>query len=380
MNLERHEFLKKIEEAFEVHPVVALLGPRQCGKTTLARKYKANFEADVIFHYFDLEDPRHLARLQSPMIALEELEGTIIIDEIQRAPELFPVLRVLVDQKKDRRFLILGSASRDLIRQSSETLAGRIRYIELTPFNLLETKDIKRQWLRGGFPGSFLASSNKKSLEWRAAYISTFLERDIPNLGIRIPPRTLRRFYMMLAHYHGGLFKASEIGNSLGFSHTTSRNYLDILSGTFMVRELSPWFENIGKRQVKTSKIYFKDTGILHALLGIGDEKQLNNHPKLGASWEGLALEEVLRFHQVPPEEAYFWEVHGQGELDLLLMIQGKKMGFEFKFSDHPTLTKSMQLAVNLLSLDQLTIITPGKDNYPLASNVRVRGIEDYLL
>jgi len=379
MNLDRHIFLERLKEAFEIHPVVALLGPRQCGKTTLARKYKEYSKESNLFTYFDLEDPRHLARLESPILALEELEGIIVIDEIQRVPELFSVLRVLVDQKKNRKFLILGSASRELIQQSSETLAGRIRYIELTPFNLLETNDIKKQWLRGGFPVSFLASSNKKSLEWRTAYISTFLERDIPNLGIRIPPRTLRRFYMMLAHYHGGLFKASEIGNSLGFSHTTSRNYLDILSGTFMVRELTPWFENIGKRQIKTPKIYFRDTGILHALLGIEDAKQLHNHPKLGISWEGFALEEILRFHQVPIEEAYFWGVHGQAELDLLLFIQGKKRGFEFKFSDHPSMTKSMQLAIELLSLDQFTVIVPGNESYPLASNIRVQGLENYL-
>jgi predicted AAA+ superfamily ATPase len=379
MNLDRHHFIELVEKAFEVHPVVALLGPRQCGKTTLAKAYKKHFKEKTVFSYFDLEDPRHLARLESPMMALEELEGVIIIDEIQRFPDLFPILRVLVDQKKPRRFLILGSASRDLIQQSSETLSGRIRYLELTPFNLLETNNPKKQWLRGGFPQSFLASSNQKSLEWRMAYISTFLERDIPNLGIQIPPRTLRRFYMMLAHYHGGLFKASEIGNSLGFSHTTSRSYLDILSGTFMVRELSPWFENIRKRQVKTPKIYFRDTGILHALLGIEDEKQLTHHPKLGISWEGFALEEILRFHKTPIEESYFWAVHGQAELDLLLISHGKKRGFEFKFTDHPTLTKSMQLATELLNLDSLTVIVPGKENYPIATNIRVQGLENYL-
>lgn len=216
--MERKQFIEEIKIAFEVHPVVALLGPRQCGKTTLAKMYQEHFQKEKAFTYFDLEDPRHLARLESPILALEEIEGTIVIDEIQRSPELFPILRVLVDQKKNQKFLILGSASRDLIRQSSETLAGRIRYIELTPFSLSETQDIKRLWMRGGFPKSFLAPSDSKSFEWRQSYITTFLERDIPSLGINISPRMLRRFYMMLAHYHGGVFNASEIGHSLGCS------------------------------------------------------------------------------------------------------------------------------------------------------------------
>ena len=375
--MDRKHFLDKIKRAFEVHPVVAILGPRQSGKTTLARMYKE--ELGDTFTYFDLEDPRHLARLESPILLLEELEGTIIIDEVQRLPDLFPILRVLVDQHKNRRFLILGSASRDLIKQSSESLAGRIQYIELPPFSLPETKDVKKMWLRGGFPKSFLADSDKKSFEWRLAYITTFLERDIPNLGINIPAQTLHRFYSMLAHYHGNIFNASEIGNSLGISHTTCRRYLDILSGTFMVRELSPWFENIGKRQVKKPKIYFRDIGIFHSLLSIPTMKDLLNHPKLGASWEGLALEEILRFHQVPSNEAYFWAVHSEVELDLLILIDGKKVGFEFKYTDSPKITKSMTTSIETLSLDRLIVIVPGKDSYPLTKKIRVQGLETYL-
>jgi len=377
--MDRKDFIQRINEAFEVHPVVAILGPRQCGKTTLARMYREHFKKKDAFTYFDLEDPRHLARLESPILVLEELEGTIIIDEVQRMPELFPILRVIVDQHKNQRFLILGSASRDLIQQSSETLAGRIRYLELPPFSLPEVKAVKTAWIRGGFPKSFLASSDAKSFEWRQAYIATFLERDIPNLGINIPPKTLRRFYMMLAHYHGGMFNASEIGNSLGISHTTSRRYLDILSGTFMVRELTPWFENIGKRQVKTPKIYFRDMGIFHALLGITTMKELMNHPKLGASWEGLALEEILRFHHITIDEAYFWGIHNTAELDLFLMIKGKRIGFEIKYTDFPKITKSMSLALEFLKLDELNVIVPGNENYPLAKNIRVHGLESYL-
>lgn len=379
MTIDRYYFIKKINEAFEVHPVVAILGPRQCGKTTLSRLYQSDFDSKTPFTYFDLEDPRHLARLEAPMLTLEELRGVIVIDEIQRYPDLFPILRVLIDQKKDRKFLILGSASRDLIKQSSETLAGRIRYLELTPFSFQETKDLKRLWVRGGFPQSFLLSSDSKSFEWRMAYISTFLERDIPSLGIRIPPKTLRRFYMMLAHYHGSMFKASEIGSSLGISHTTSRHYLDILSGTFMVRELTPWFENVGKRQVKTPKVYFRDTGILHALLSIHDYKELKEHPKLGPSWEGFALEVILRFHEVPVEEAYFWAVHGAAELDLLLFLGGKKVGFEIKYAEAPKLTQSMQVALEVLKLDKLVVIVPEGEDFPLAKNVRVQSLENYL-
>ncbi len=374
MIINRNNFIQAITEAFQVHPVVALLGPRQCGKTTLAQQF-----ATHEFHLFDLEDPDDLAKLDHPKLALNDLLGLIIIDEIQRHPELFPLLRVLVDQHKKRQFLILGSASRDLIKQSSESLAGRIRYMEITPFSYPEVDNIKQLWVRGGFPNAYLAHSDAASDEWRNAYITTFLERDIPNLGIHIPARTLRRFWMMLAHYHSGIFNSVEIGASLGVAHTTVRHYLDILTGTFMIRELTPWIESINKRQIKSPKIYFRDSGIFHSLLGLKDLDSIQNHPKLGASWEGFALEAVIRAHRAQQEECYFWGVHNQGELDLLLFKEGKRLGFEFKYGDAPRLTSSMTFAQEHLKLDQLTVIYPGKSQYALTTDISVFGLEDYL-
>jgi len=375
----RTHFLEKIQKAFAVHPIVAILGPRQCGKTTLAKLYLEAQKISDEATYFDLENPRDLAKLSTPMLALEELRGYVVIDEIQRKEELFPLLRVLVDQTKERKFLILGSASRDLIRQSSETLAGRIQYIELTPFSYPEVRDIERLWLRGGFPLSYLANNEEMSIDWRNAYVSTFLERDIPNLGIQIPAPMLRRFWMMLAHYHGQIFNGSEIGSSLGISHTTIRRYLDILTGTFMVRQLQPWFENIQKRQVKSPKIYFRDSGILHTLLGITDRHSLWNHPKLGASWEGFAIEEVIRHTEAASGDVYFWAIHNQAELDLMVLKNGKRLGFEVKYADAPTLTKSMKQATDLLNLDSLTVLCPGKDRFKLDKNIEVIGLETYL-
>ncbi len=374
----REKFLEEIHKAFEVHPVIALLGPRQCGKTTLAKLYQELFGREMLFTYFDLEDPRDLAKLSMPMLNLEELTGCIIIDEIQRRPDLFPILRVLVDQQKPRRFLILGSASRDLIKQSSETLAGRIRYIELTPFSFWEVDHAEKLWIRGGFPLSYLAKNDEKSAEWRTAYITTFLERDIPNLGIQIQPTLLRRFWMMLAHYHGQTSNYSELGGSLGVSHTTIRRYLDILSGTFMIRQLQPWFENIGKRQVKSPKIYYRDSGLLHSLLGTTEKSTLHNHPKVGSSWEGFALEQVIRFHEATPEEAYFWAIHNQAELDLLLIKDGKRVGFEFKYADVPQLTKSMKTSLEVLNLDLLTVIFPSKDRFFLSEKIEAVGFQSY--
>ena len=373
--MNRNEYLKEIEIAFSVNPVCAILGPRQCGKSTLANMYAVT---QTESHIFDLEDPTDLARLENPKLALIDLEGLIIIDEIQRRPDLFPVLRVLVDKFK-KRFLILGSVSRDLINQSSETLAGRISYLELTPFSLLEARDIKKLWLRGGFPLSYLAKDITTSILWRKGYITTFLERDIPNLGLNIPAETIRRFWMMLAHYHGNIFNASELGRSLGYSDTTIKRYLDILVGTFMIRRLNPWFENIGKRQVKSPKIYFKDSGILHSLLGITDNESLITNPKLGASWEGLALEEIIRYHKVDALDCYFWATHNNAELDLLIIQNGKKSGFEFKYTDAPKITASMRIAINDLKLDNLTIIIPGKHNFKLSNEINVQGLETYL-
>jgi len=373
--MNRNQYLQEIETAFSVNPVCAILGPRQCGKSTLAGMYA---KTQQLTHVFDLEDPTDLARLENPKLALMDLDGLIIIDEIQRRPDLFPIIRVLVDKFK-KRFLILGSVSRDLINQSSETLAGRISYLELTPFSYSEVHEVKNLWLRGGFPLSYLAKDITTSALWRKSYITTFLERDIPNLGINIPAETIRRFWMMLANSHGNIFNASELGRSLGYSDTTIKRYLDILVGTFMIRRLNPWFENISKRQVKSPKVYFKDSGILHSLLGITDNESLITNPKLGASWEGLALEEVIRYNKADALDCYFWATHSNAELDLLIVQNGKKMGFEVKYTDAPKITLSMQIAINDLKLDSLTVIIPGNHNFPLSDRIKVMGLETYL-
>ena len=377
--VQRIALQERVSDLLRLFKVVALLGPRQSGKTTLARQITSatkDFPAER--NYFDLEDPVHLDRLENPKLALEGLRGLVVIDEIQRRPDLFPVLRVLADRPKTpARFLILGSASRDLIRQGSETLAGRVGFAEVTPFTLSEAgvAEVEKLWLRGGFPLSFLAASDADSAQWREFYIRTFLERDIPALGIQIAPTALRRFWMMLAHYHGQVFNASDVGRSLNVADTTVRRYLDTLEGTLMVRRLSPWFENIGKRQVKTPKIYFRDSGLLHRLAGVNDAGQLHTWPKLGASWEGFALEEILRLADASEEEAYFWSVHSQGELDLMIVKDGRRLGFEFKFADSPKLTPACRMAMEHLKLDQLTLVCPGVATYELDDSVRVRGL-----
>jgi len=373
----REHYLQKIEQNFRVHSICAILGPRQVGKTTLARTFVKE-KMGGIARFFDLENPLDLARLDNPMLALSsEPEKLIVIDEIQMRPDLFPIIRVLVDEPTHKRkLLILGSASRDLIKQSSETLAGRIGYIELPPFTLSETKESTKLWLRGGFPLAYLASSESDSLLWRQNYITTFLERDIPNLGFNIPPVQMRRFWLMLAHYHGQTFNASEIAKSLGVSDHTTRKYLDILAGTFMIRELSPWFENIQKRQVRSPKIYFRDSGILHALLNIKDFSELDTYPRLGAFWEGFALEEVIRTYDASPEESFFWATQADAELDLFIIKHGKRLGFEFKYVDVPKTTKSMQIALADLKLDHLTVVYPGKVSFPLTEKITAQGLE----
>ncbi|MGE3920411.1 MAG: ATP-binding protein, partial [Gammaproteobacteria bacterium] len=314
--MERKYYLEQLQLYLQESPVVALLGPRQCGKTTLARQYISHSKENHETYFFDLEDPLHLAALQTPKLTLDQLSGLIIIDEIQRIPNLFTYLRVLVDRPENRiQFLILGSASRDLIRQSSETLAGRIAYLELTPFNMQETKDQNKLWLRGGFPRSYLASNEPASFRWRKNYINTFLERDIPNLGITIPSITLRRFWMMLTHYHGNIFNASEIAMAMGVSSTTIKRYLDILTGAFMIRQLTPWIANLKKRQIKSTKIYLRDSGILFALKGVKNTQELLLDPALGAYWEGFALEEIIRYHHADPEDCYFWATQNRAEL-----------------------------------------------------------------
>lgn len=379
--MNRNTFIQIVQAALQRAPIVALLGPRQAGKTTLARQVARSglFECDERLNYFDLEDPATIERLSVPMLALGSLTGLVVMDEIQLRPDLFAILRVLVDRESSpARFLILGSASRDLIRQGSETLAGRIEFVEITPFQASETgtEPLDSLWLRGGFPRSFLADSEEASWHWRDNYLKTFLERDIPSLGIQIPPMTLRRFWMMLAHYHGQQFNASEIGKSLGVADTTASRYLDILAGTFMVRRLPPWFENLGKRQVKTPKIYFRDSGILHRLLGIQDRGQLLTHPKLGASWEGFALEQLICLGGAAEEDAFFWGVHNQAELDLLLFRNGRRLGYEVKYTDTPKVTSSQRLALDCLKLDSLTIVVPGDAHYPLTDRIQVRGLK----
>lgn len=378
--MDRAALLAQTEHRLTASPVVALFGPRQCGKTTLAR-WLAQGRAEPVTH-FDLEDPTDLAALAVPRLALQDLHGLVVIDEIQRLPELFSVLRVLVDRPGNpARFLILGSASRDLIRQSSETLAGRISYLEMTPFRLGEAgADARdRLWLRGGFPRSFLAASEADSRQWRKDYIATFLERDLPALGITIPPQSLRRFWMMLAHYHGQLLNHSELGRSFGVADTTVRRYLDILAATFMIRLLTPWHENVGKRQVKVPKLYLRDSGLFHALMSIADLPALRAHPKLGASWEGFALEEIIRHYGATPEESYFWAAHGGGEVDLLLMTDRGRLGFEVKYTDQPKVTRSMHTAMAVLGLENLSIVYPGDRSFPLSEKIRAVGLATLL-
>ncbi len=365
----RPQELGRIRRALKRSRVVALIGPRQCGKTTLARQIAPPDSPN----YFDLEDPASLARLAEPMTSLSALRGVVVIDEVQRRPDLFPVLRVLADRRPLRsRFLILGSASPALLRQSSESLAGRAETIPLSGFSLAEVgaRQQNRHWLRGGFPRAFLARSNADSLAWRRQFIQTFVERDLPQLGINIPAQAMLRFWTMVAHCHGNIWNAAEPARSLGLSEPTVRRYLDALTGLFMVRQLQPWHENLGKRQVKSPKIYVRDSGLLHQLLGIRTDKELLSHPKCGASWEGYAVEEALKHFQ--PDEAYFWATHQGAELDLLLFKDGRRLGVEIKRMDAPTLTPSMRIALENLRLDRLVILYPGSIRYVLAKRVEV--------
>jgi uncharacterized protein len=367
-------------------PVVAILGARQTGKTTLARALGEQWPGPV--HHFDMEDPRAEARLAEPMLALDALTGLVVIDEIQRHPELFPVLRVLADRANaPARFLILGSASPELVQRSSESLAGRIAHHELPGFDLAETgtASLDALWERGGFPRAFLASSDTTSSRWRREFISTYLERDIPALGFRLAPVTLRRFWNMLAHYSGQLWNGSELARAFGVTEPTVRYYLEILAATYMVRILPPWFENLGKRQVKAPKVYFADSGLLHTLLDVGSRDALLNHPRCGASWEGFALHQVVRALGVDWAHCHHWRLHTGAELDLLVMQGQRRLGFEFKRSDSPRMTPSMHSALENLDLDQLFVIHAGRDAYPLAPKVQAlpladawQGLSDY--
>jgi len=365
--IERKKDIEEIHHLIQSFPIVAILGPRQCGKTTLAKAMPYD-------HYYDLENPRDIARLEQPQLALEGLKGTIVIDEIQRIPELFPLLRYLVDTEPEQRYVILGSASKNLLRQSSESLAGRIVYYHLGGFKLTDVgfENIETLWFRGALPRSYLAKTGEESGIWRESYISTFLERDIPQLGIQIPSRTLRRFWTMLSHYHGGIINYAELGRSFGISDMTVRKYCDILEGTYMIRILQPWYTNIGKRLVKKPKIYLRDSGLFHSLISIDTEKQLLSHNKLGVSWEGFALECVSRALGKEDQSLYFWSTYAGAEVDLFWQSEGKNWGIEFKYMDAPRLTKSMRKGMEDLDLAGLWVVYPGRESYKLAENIRV--------
>lgn len=354
-------YSEAVSRALRRSPVTALLGPRQCGKTTLARL----IGQEQAGYYFDMESHVDRQRIQNPELALGSLSGLVIIDEIQLVPELFGILRVLADRPDQQtRFLVLGSASPHIIKRISETLAGRIEFVDLSGFNLAEISPEERDrlWLRGGFPRSFLAGSEADSIAWREGFIRTFLERDIPQLGITIPATAMRRFWTMLSHLHGQTWNASDLGRSMGLSDKTVRHYLDILTGTYMVRQLQPWHENLKKRQVKSPKVYLRDTGLLHSLLNIPGMEDLWAHPRLGASWEGFCLEQVVAV--LNTQEVYFWATQGGAELDLLFFSGGKRFGVEFKFNEAPKVTKSMQSALTDLSLAHLWVVYPGTVRY----------------
>jgi len=365
-----------VEERLQDAPVVAILGARQVGKTTLARQVAAAWQEPV--HYFDLEDPADRARLSEPGLALRPLRGLVVLDEIQRLPSLFELLRVLADRTQSpARFIVLGSASPDVVRGVSESLAGRAAFVFLDGLGLDEVGPDRRQelWLRGGFPRSFLADNDAQSERWRLDFIRTFLERDLPQLEFRVPPVTVRRFWTMLAHNHGQVLNASSIGRSLGVGDHAVRRYLDMLAGTFMVRVLQPWLENVAKRQVKRPKVYLADSGLLHTLLGLGTATAVERHPILGASWEGFALQQTVRRLGARPESCFFWATHAGAELDLLVVQGGQRLGFEFKRTETPRRTRSMYAARQTLGLDRLDVVHGGAETFPLGEGVRALAI-----
>ena len=367
MEIARKSQIEAIQAALARSRIVVLAGPRQCGKTTLAREL-VNEES---INYFDLEDPASLARLDEPMTALRSLEGLVVIDEVQRRPDLFPVLRVLADRRPAlARFLILGSASGDLLRQTSESLAGRMERIPIGGFTLgeLGAQAEERLWLRGGFPLSYLAGREGDSLSWRKNFIRTLLERDLPQWGVRVPAVALHRFWTMLAHYHGQTWNAAEPARALGVSESTTRRYLDLLTDAFMVRQLQPWYANLSKRQVKSPKVYVRDSGLLHELLGITSDKGLLGHPKAGASWEGFVIEQILMSE--PHDEAFFWATHQGAEIDLILRRGDRLLGIECKRADAPRLTPSIRTALADLGLERVAVIYPGVKRYPMADRV----------
>lgn len=370
--LERSRALRTLASAFAHSSAVAILGPRQIGKTTLARQYGERCAGPVT--RFDLEDTRHLSRLEDPFAALEGLRGLVVLDEIQRRPELFPALRVLLDRPDNpARFLILGSAGPELLRQSSETLAGRITFRELTGLDAEETgpEALPSRWLRGGFPRSFLAPTDRASFEWRREFARTFLERDLPQLGVRQPAPALRRFWNMTAHVHGQTWNHAEMARAFGGSAKTARTRRDLLEAALVLRVLPPWSENLGKRQVKGPRIYLRDTGLLHYLLDIRTMAELEGHPKVGASFEGFAIHELIAHLDAQPEECYFWRAHTGAEVDLLVVRGRERRAFEIKRTTAPRTTRSMHTAIEDLRLARLDVIHGGRETYPLQSGIR---------
>jgi predicted AAA+ superfamily ATPase len=372
--VDRPDRRAEVRAALKRSRVVILVGPRQAGKTTLAREIVQPSSTT----YFDLEDPRDLARLAEPMTALAPLRGTVVIDEVQRRPELFPILRVLADRVPlPARFLVLGSASPALLRQATESLAGRAETVMLDGFDLREVgaDAMRRHWRRGGFPPAFLARTEVESFAWRRSFIQTYLERDVASFGVSLPAATLLRFWTMVAHVHGGVWNAADPARSLGVSMPTVRRYLDLFVDLYLVLQLQPWHENLSKRQVKAPKVYIRDSGLLHALLGLTSERELLSHPKAGSSWEGYAIEETIR--RIQPDAAYFWATHAGAELDLLLFRGGRRYGVEVKMQDAPVITPSMRIAVRDLGLHRLAVVYPGEKAYPLDTNIEVVPIHD---
>ncbi|MBC8323972.1 MAG: ATP-binding protein [Candidatus Marinimicrobia bacterium] len=375
--IKRETIIQKVNTALDRSAIVSMLGPRQCGKTTLAKIIAQNVGES---HFFDLEHPGDVAKLQNPLLALEDLTGLIILDEIQLMPELFSVLRVLVDREDSSAvFLLLGSASPDILKKSSETLAGRIEFVPIGGFDLIESKySVNELWIKGGFPKSYLAKSLNDSFSWRENFVMTFLERDLGRFGVHVSPQTMRRFWFMLAHGHGHVWNASDISRSLGVSFMTAKRYVDILTNAFMVRQLQPWFANISKRQIKSQKVFIRDSGIFHFLVNVKTKSELLKHPKLGSSWEGFVTEQIINI--LGERNCYYWRTRAGAELDLLYISGSEKYGFEMKCTDSVKVTKSMRIAIQDLNLKELYIVYPGKDTFRIDENITAIPISDLVL